>query len=930
MPTIQTVVDTAFRRDLTVLNDHGEISFMHLKAFLMVYDATRLYLANIGVRSVSRDPSKLLEQRAELMREMALVKADIQLLGDAERDDYEDSGYFNRERGGDVHLLQIDDDSSFLSDDPHPSTPIAAYPDPREPSDEQRLRRQARKRSKQRPEDGLGVEVRDARVFASGCRHSDGVDGHFASETILMRRWAAMRRYKEPLEGELHLDVDTLEDLFETIGLELSDHDAVSCLKDTPKNQANMYLCEDILKWFYHYRHECNIHYPQWFTQLAPIMSAYTSMKDTMLAWLEVLDKQARILEGQGCHQDYNRIVNRFGAPLHVSQLNSDKTTKYSTLNFSFTCNEREDNRMATAASTARTTSTTPTSAKRTPPGELKRAQSSVRSRLTPGSLMKAVSLRAAEEVEQRQKGKYPCYVHVKLSTAFDGNPNVRLLSDESNHLMMPLRDVTAADILRHFNTLKFKNSQKPTTESDGRYRSVIWGVLNVSPGCRSLGLEVLRLTSLNLFRSIPQEMRGDIYTAVEGGVFSAHMDDVGDSGVSPQVILVALLHERDLWKEFEAKLPMNLLVSRSLRSLDLNVLLRENLMNLFTESKQYVDYISKLYGPQEEELGEEMMNPLRFAKSCRQSKRDIEERLENIENTSIEQIKEALESRGYATSGSKPELCERYKAVLRREMELIGFGEMSLFGKTVCSHIFRRFDEDGDGALSLREMNSLLSALNKHSIYDAQEYRALNDKNGFLTDAAGNLTLKGFLAYFQVFGHLSECVEILGIGSLDDLLSGRVYGTMEVQDDCVSSLLSICESQSYAQRLLKVFVLLTSNIKDLQCQFRYEKLSDIFHGLGGAEMESTLSSPGWLARSIYFLEECLADGDNGFICSLRKSASDTFNDYDSFLMKFAELTKSAPILPDIMGILPPLIEPKVSSYSILFTIVHIVLSGEL
>ena len=922
MHSIQTIVDTAFRRALTALNEFNEISFVHLKSFIMFYDATRLYLANLGVQTVTRDASKLLEQRAEILREMAMVKAEIQLLGDAELDDYEDRLFFDRERGGDVRLLQLDDEGSSVTET-SASQKVFMPPDLREPTEEQRLRRHERKNSAQRKENDFGVNVSDAMVFANGCRHTDGIDGYFASEKILRKRWASMRRHKEPLDGELHLDIDLIEDLFESIGMELSDHDAASCLSDTPRNQANMYQCEDILKWFHHFTHVSKIVYPTWISCFTSIRSTFTKISDAVLSFVNVANYQNKLLQGQDYLRIYNRLINRLEIPLHASDLTVNNVSDSSKLNFSFTFNHKDDR--SAIPHSAKPMSATFGSSKLPSPGELKRGQSSSRSLFNAGSLMKSLSVRSAVEAESIRRSKYPCYVHLQFTSNADGTHAATLLCDDSNRLLKPLKDILAADVLRHFNQMHYLANQKHTSELE-KYRSVTWFVVSTSRSCPSQGMEIALQTNLNFFRSIPLEFRASLYSVVEGGIFFAHSDDILEADTSHQVIFVALLHVEDIWGSIEEKLPENFFISRVLKNVDLNILLRDTLYETFLESKEYFDYISRLFGPQEDEISEEAMNPLRFAKSCRQTKRDIEERLNKVKDTTTEEIKVALESRGYSSSGTRHELCDRYESVLRRELGLVGFGEMSIFGKRVCSEIFRRYDLDMDGALSFHEMNKLLSDLKRHTIYDSQEFRAIIDRHGFLTDSNGNLTLNGFLAYFQIFGHLSESADELGVGSLDDLLQGRIYGTVELHDGYISSLLSICEQQSYAQHRLKAFVLFMSNIKDFQFLCDYDKISEIFQWLNDPGWETALSSPGWLARALYFFEESLADEDNGIIRSLRKTSNDSFNDYYYFVDKFTDLCQSEvrpyselsiderlKLKDRILDILPPLSVPTVT-----------------
>lgn len=104
---IKKVVSEIFSRDSVVLSELGCIHLRDLRAFLLVDDRTRNYLSNLGTLIAVQDNNKLIDQRSDLLKEMALVEAELQELvrnrGIAE----DDIRVFATERGGDVQYLKL-------------------------------------------------------------------------------------------------------------------------------------------------------------------------------------------------------------------------------------------------------------------------------------------------------------------------------------------------------------------------------------------------------------------------------------------------------------------------------------------------------------------------------------------------------------------------------------------------------------------------------------------------------------------------------------------------------------------------------------------------------------------------------------------------------------------------------------------------------
>ena len=107
--TIHKVLEDIYGRDLVTLNENGEIHLRELRSFLAIDDLPRTYFANLGTVMVVEDSSKLIEQRKDLLKELAVVKAELEEV--KRRIDYqvEDENLYKKERGGDVELVRLTD-----------------------------------------------------------------------------------------------------------------------------------------------------------------------------------------------------------------------------------------------------------------------------------------------------------------------------------------------------------------------------------------------------------------------------------------------------------------------------------------------------------------------------------------------------------------------------------------------------------------------------------------------------------------------------------------------------------------------------------------------------------------------------------------------------------------------------------------------------
>jgi hypothetical protein len=80
------------------------------------------------------------------------------------------------------------------------------------------------------------------------------------------------------------------------------------------------------------------------------------------------------------------------------------------------------------------------------------------------------------------------------------------------------------------------------------------------------------------------------------------------------RVVIVSLLSDEDHYRNLEDALPSGMVITRSLRSVKLRADLMTTFADVLSVSKEFVNFEEKLFGPQENEIGESGMNPLRYA----------------------------------------------------------------------------------------------------------------------------------------------------------------------------------------------------------------------------------------------------------------------------------------------------------------------------
>jgi hypothetical protein len=530
---------------------------------------------------------------------------------------------------------------------------------------------------------------------------------------------------------------------------------------------------------------------------------------------------------------------------------------------------------------------------------------------------------------------------------------------DEDEYLLKNVYDFNSSDLLDHF-TYSFTGLLGEMTKS---YGTASWVLFEVSPQATDEEAALLNVCCRNFFESIPFQERQSYYTAVRSKLLTAKWepgnemsfsmpslsespgsttskkpapparmeglqnlwktstgseDDPVDSNGFPiqRVVLVVLLHEEDVFRKLEHNLPPGVLMTRSIREATIDVNLRNNLAELYQLCFPYEHFRDRLFGPQEDELGEDGMNPLRYAKMCRKRQAAAQELIDKAPDMPFEDLRYHCRVRGLNDSGSKGDLVLRVQDAFKRQLDILGFGELSAFGEDICKKIYNMYrgtNSTEDGGLSLWELNTMLyeSGCEK-AIYDLNEYRGMLGEHHFRCDRQGRLLPEGLTAYFEKFGRLGDAMQALAVGSLDEYLAGALDVLVDFDNEGFSSMVDMFSTNTVSEWTLKSIVRMLSCLQDISVNSDYLRPTHLLDALKSllqksgllgdegaawgrlleelfASIEQSLKTPGWLVSKLHRLLEDMANGDNGIIRSLRIFLMTEFSSFASWEGKFRE-----------------------------------------
>jgi hypothetical protein len=731
-------------------------------------------------------------------------------------------------------------------------------------------------------------------------------------------------------------------DLFEAAGIAVTDEEAMDCLQSLPCNLIGRHSVHDVIVWLRRFTINSSSslqkRLPLWRRELFQYREQFLGWVDWFQLWLEKINSQDRAAqEVRRCHKliQEQKLSSDEGDDSTTLSSQSQNTAALSSSNF----NQKKFQKSSAFENIIKGSirlsgwqrhrqMSRPTKcgllASFGPPIIRTAAAASA-------SPKKASNVSSVLKPKTEPKPEYRGRISVEFFTKPEGKKREQLIGTDG--IVKEFGSVTPGDLLHYFDKvgyvvelseaelasqaayaaaraagLAMSGASAPSIGGAKPSNFIAWFVFPVAETATSQEAFCLLKTATNFFESIPLDYRHEVYTTTKGQLLylepktSPPVPSQSNPRPAPpqpqRVVCVALLHERDPYKAIEDQIKsLGLLFTRALRLLKVDLRLVKSLSELYAESTEFDHFQQKLFGPQEDELGEEGMNPLRFAKMCRKRQMAAQEAVEKAPTMPLDELRRHLSTRGLSIRGTKEELIARAQEAFKRQAEMIGFGEMSGFGALLVQRIFEMFDEDKDGALSLMEMNRFLIATGAEAFYDAKAYKSMMLDEGFLLDSHYRLTLEGLTAYYERYGRLARDINQLGLGSLSQVAQGEVEVRLEYESDAIHSLYSILEPSTLTQRALKHLLGVISSSSEFFLGGNFSRLEDLFTLLKcdslpyAKTLFEGIKRPGWVSHLIHSLCEWLADGESGLVPSLRANSKAKFNNFSQFTKQLKKFT---------------------------------------
>ena len=986
------LIDKFLRMMMTVaeLNEKGEVSLNQVRSYMTMDENSRAYFAALGAETVVLDTGMLVKQRREVLQSIADVQKSIKEIHLQERITEEDQKAYMEERGGDIAALRIK--AANVDEQINEVEYVPPTDEWGEPTLEQRARRLARAKARGKGDNEL---LQDALIYANpNARKKNQSRASAFDENSVTRKWNTL--YSHTNDNLKQLDLDLVEDLFEYAGITLTDQVAEEYFNTVRANPLNMRNLQDLLAWYRDrlttappLRGEPPLWRRtgvEWARQLEAFCSQLQGVTDMLNTQKSVVDamkrKQAFVDRMRQEEEQRQREAEEEAKRLaeekakRAAELRERRRMeKLGKVYVPPKAPEPISNREREKKEKERKKKAAKASAVNDIAGELKgnvRLAAWHRQQLTnptnkiqcnisfghpelvvpekaPDAALDNVKnifkkkKGGALQEQKKQKQKSPYKTKIRLNAGVSVADNKRPpFYDEANGVISNV-NFDACDLLAVFTKKTF--DREGNAQPDTLYGTVGWIGLTIAKGLTAQEEAILSTCVANFFDSIPSEVRFGAYTAVRTKIFILPGENAGEDSdeefVDPnavdarqRVLLVVFLHEIDRFFEFEENLPAGLLISRAVRNIALQMELIPSVAELYQHSKTYEGFEDRLFGPQEDELGEEGMNPIRFAKLQKQRLNAAKEAIAKADTMNADTLKEHLTSRGLSAEGSTRQLIARVRKAFKRQADISGFGELSAFGSDMSARIFRDYwvnkegwgdpklqkaekkkesksmrekaKEEAEAAeraaqealepkgITLWDFNDLLFRTGAQTIYDWKEYKATMESLELLTDKNSNMLGEGLAAYHEHYGGLANDMRNLGIGSLDDIFKGRIDALAAFDGDGIASLMSLMEPHSMLYSPLKYLLTFLMSITDMRFEADYEKVSEMFevgNNPGFLEFAETLRIPGWLSSTIHSWAQSFADGEEGLLVSLRKGVHECFGRYSRFDEVFLELT---------------------------------------
>lgn len=1024
---LREITNKAMTSKSTVLNEHNEISPPDLRVFMSSSDACRKYFSNLGTNIELQDDSKLVQQRADLLLELAEVEYQIRDTKFQLGCEIEDEKVYTQERGGDHELLRISEsqlaslgkemDSSNKDFDAERLAIEAAKRKSRRTISEDQMKRRAQRDD---PEGDEQPEIEDAEAFSQTRQGKpaqlNSAGNSAVSHHAFFHRWSRLAQDEDKL---VCLTIDDVEDLFEACGILLTDQDAMNCLDTIPSNQLGRHKAEDVLAWFTEYSRWNMNDIPEYREAARNFEGGIKEFTNNVKKFIEDLNQQAKVVEESARivvesraakrladrlangglldddlddldddleHQDEDSFAvpkglgDRPASPggLHLDLLKDQVSGAArlaawqrqqvlrppSRVDIKASFGMSEDEKLALNMLGA---------ASAPPIDPLKKAAvglSKAKGKEPSKNAKEKTKLGKKEQDEgfnEKMKFTFEAFVKPLMDNRGKG-PSGPFFQKDCDEIK-DVYKLSSSDLLDFF-TYTESGLLGDLIKSFG---TVSWVVFDLKMGTRLDEARLFEVCCKNFFESIPWDERKDYYSTVKTGLYrvsdgegaaaSAPSTSTGPGGSptkAPQtfnpstsasvpgtarpvysrmstvrslftesesgtasatgslsgveepavhrVLLVGLFHVTDVFRQLEETIPAGVLLSRCLRDFKFEISLAESIADLYQRCAPFEYYLDRLYGPQEDELGEEGMNPLRFAKMCRKRQAAAQKALDNADSMPMQELREHCKQRGLDDRGTKPELVQRVQMAFQRQLDIIGFGEMSAFGEEMCKKIFESFKRSriiDDGGLSLWEMNYLLSQTNsERTIYDSKEYKRILAEQQLQVDKAGCLLPDGLTAYYEHFGRLGSDMQALGFGSLDEMLRGSLRCSVDFESEGFGSLVKLLSDHTVAEPLLKKLLIFLSTLQGITADCSYRKLSHFIEAVKSSfvsadllgstawndsimqwfsSIQSKVTTPGWFTANLHAMLEFLANGEDGLVRSLRLFLAQKFTSFDDW-----------------------------------------------
>jgi hypothetical protein len=349
------------------------------------------------------------------------------------------------------------------------------------------------------------------------------------------------------------------------------------------------------------------------------------------------------------------------------------------------------------------------------------------------------------------------------------------------------------------------------------------------------------------------------------------------------QVLLIIFFSTINLVEELEEQLPPGLLITRCLKNFSFKLQTDQTFPELLEKMFSTHNFSQKLFGPQEEEMSEEMKNPLNFMAAKKALCKDLAFKIMNPEKVKLDEVKSLFETKGYKTDGNLDQMNKRVNRLLRNYLNMVlGGGELSAFGKSITDKLFK-IASNGTSKLGFWALNAYIDQFDSKTLFDNREYIELLESESIQTTVGHEgrtyMTKAGFDSYDERLGQLRADCAKLRIGSLNEILSGITMFQVEYDPDAVMSLFSLIDNTSYTwvKELLNYF--LAGINKNSVIELKTDSLHSYIKRFLDVELPFLSNIDGFI-QAIEDFQSMFANGDKGFIPSLRGYTKNTFGKY--------------------------------------------------